>query len=584
MKSAAMVLLTLAAASAAAAASAPQGAEAGFIALYQQEYAWRLGFEGPGSEAPEANPFLLPDVGPEAQVERLKRWTAVMGELEKIDPAQLPPGARVDYRVYRGQVASLLDAQRFRDYEMPANSDTQFWTDVSDLAHRTLRSEQDCRAYVAMLAQVPRYFDQQVANMRAGLARGFTPPRVTLAGRDAGVAAVAAVQDARESLYYLPLRTLPSGMAAATAEDLRAQALRAIREQVLPAYARLLRFLREEYIPGARASLAASELPDGAAWYRSQIRRYVTQDADPAAVHALGLAEVQHIEARMRETMRAAGFRGTLPQFLRFLRSDPRFYAKDPQRLLERAAWIAKRFDDVAPRWFGHLPRQRFGIRPVPAELAPFYTGGRGGPGVYLLNTWHLSTRPLYSLTALTLHESAPGHAFQGSLSLENQALPAFRRNSYLSAYGEGWALYCEALGEDMGLYDTPYETFGMLSYQMWRAARLVVDTGIHSMGWTREAARAYMHAHTALSDHEIATEVDRYISWPGQALSYYMGERAFLAARERARSALGPQFNIRAFHDAMLALGSVPLDVIAERTDEFIAAGGAGPYPDEER
>ena len=249
----------------------------------------------------------------------------------------------------------------------------------------------------------------------------------------------------------------------------------------------------------------------------------------------------------------------------------------------DRAAWTAKLVDGKVGLFIGHLPRRRFGIVPVPADIAPFYTAGRGGPGQYLVNTYDLPSRPLYQLPALTLHESAPGHAFQIPLAQENKAAAKFRQTLYISAYGEGWALYCERLGDEMGIYQTPYERFGMLSYQMWRAARLVVDTGIHHLGWTRGQAIAFLHDNTALSDHEIETEVDRYISWPGQALSYYLGEMAIREGRAKADAALGPKFNIRAFHDAVLELGSVPLPVLTARIDRFIAEGGKGPYPDEE-
>jgi uncharacterized protein (DUF885 family) len=248
-----------------------------------------------------------------------------------------------------------------------------------------------------------------------------------------------------------------------------------------------------------------------------------------------------------------------------------------------RAAWIAKRFDGKAALYFGRLPRARFAIRPVPEDLAPFYTAGRGGTGTYLVNTYNLPSRPLYNLTALTLHESAPGHAFQMPLALEHNQQPQFRQFTYISAYGEGWALYCEWLGLEMGMYDTPYDRFGMLNYQIWRAARLVVDTGVHSQGWSREQAIAYLRDYSALPLHEIETEVDRYIAWPGQALSYYLGEDAILKARAKAEKALGDRFNIRAFHDTVLELGSVPIPVLQTRIDRFIADGGKGPYPDVE-
>jgi uncharacterized protein (DUF885 family) len=281
----------------------------------------------------------------------------------------------------------------------------------------------------------------------------------------------------------------------------------------------------------------------------------------------------------MHGVMSEVGFAGDLPAFLKSLRADPKFYVTTPQALLDRAAWIAKTFDGKAARWFGRLPRARFAIRPVPAAIAPFYTAGRGGPGVYLLNTYDLPSRPLYQLTALTLHESAPGHAFQMPLAAEQKGQPEFRRKSYISAFGEGWALYCERLGEEMGMYATPYDRFGMLSYQAWRAARLVVDTGVHAMGWTRDQALACLSDNTALSPHEVETEVDRYISWPGQALAYYLGQKTILEARTRAQAALGARFDIRAFHDTVLQLGSVPLPVIDRRIARFIAEGGPSPY-----
>jgi uncharacterized protein (DUF885 family) len=287
------------------------------------------------------------------------------------------------------------------------------------------------------------------------------------------------------------------------------------------------------------------------------------------------------IRAEMKETIAQSGFEGDLPAFLRFLHTDPRFYAKTPDELLMRAAWIARKFDAKAGQYFGYLPRQRFAMRPVPPDQAPYYTAGRGGPGVYLVNTWNLPARALYSLPALPLHESAPGHAFQMPVALEQKGVPPFRR-AYISAFGEGWALYTERLGTEMGIYETPYEVFGMLSYQAWRAARLVVDTGIHARGWSREQAQAYLRENTALSEHEVTTEVDRYISWPGQALSYYLGQMAITEARAKAEKALGSQFDIRAFHDTVLQLGSVPLPVLAARIDRFIAEGGKSPYPKE--
>jgi uncharacterized protein (DUF885 family) len=400
-------------------------------------------------------------------------------------------------------------------------------------------------------------------------------------GRDASITTV--IDAAPEAtLFYTPFKEMP-GVSTTDQQALRAEAVRTIRDIVQPAYVELLKFMRTEYVPGTRTTLAAQDLPNGAAYYKSKILEFTTLDMDPAAIHSLGESEVARLHQEMLGVMKETGFTGDFPAFLKFLRTDPQFYAKTPEELLMRGAWIAKRFDGKAAQFFGYLPRQRFAIRPVPDDLAPFYTSGRGGPGVYLINTYNLPSRPLYSLTALTLHESAPGHAFQMPIAMEHKEQPEFRQHTYISAFGEGWALYCEKLGVEMGMYDNAYERFGMLSYQIWRAARLVVDTGIHSQGWTRERAIQYMLEYTALPQHEIETEVDRYIAWPAQALSYYLGEMAIVKARAKAEKELGPRFNIRAFHDTVLELGSVPLPVLEARIDQFIREGGKGPYPDME-
>src|SRR6202789_2554069 len=339
-------------------------------------------------------------------------------------------------------------------------------------------------------------------------------------GRDASITAVTEVApDA--SLFYAPFRER-TGVSPADQADLRAQAVKTIQDVVQPAYRDLLQFMRTEYVPQLRTTLAAQDLPDGKAYYQAKIREFTTLDMSPDAIHALGVREVARLRDEMTAAMKETGFKGDLPAFLASLRSDPRFYVKAPEDLLMRAAWIAKRFDGKASQFFGYLPRARFAIRPVPDDLAPFYTAGRGGPGLYLVNTYDLPSRPLYNLTALTLHESAPGHAFQMPIAMEHKDQPAIRRDVYISAYGECWAFYTEKLGVEMNMYETPYDMFGMWTYQAWRACRLVVDTGIHSQGWTRDQAIKYLHDNTALTDHEIDNEVDRYIGWPGQALSFY--------------------------------------------------------------
>jgi uncharacterized protein (DUF885 family) len=560
------------------------GEDGKFEAIYTTEWAWRQEQFPPSEDTPDATASpRLPEVGEAVQQKRLATWQHVLKQLDGIDAARLSPQRAVDFQVYRFQIETLIAGQQFKTYQRPLSADTAFWSDLAGAARGTFRAERDYRNYLGQLDDVPRYFQENIDNMRAGLKRGFTLPKITLQGRDATVLSITDAPSPETNPYYAPFKAMPATIPAARQSELRAAALKVIAQKVVPAHRALLKFLREEYIPGAELSIAAYDLPDGKAFYRAQTREYTTLDLDPADIHRTGLDEVAKLRAEMTAIMKEVGFKGNLAAFLNFLRTDPQFYAKTPQALLDRAAWIAKTFDGKAGDYFGHLPRQRFAIRPVPDDIAPFYTGGRGGPGIYLVNTYNLPSRPLYSLPALTLHESAPGHAFQMPLAAENNNLPPFRRDSYISAYGEGWALYCERLGEEMGVYQTPYERFGMLSYQMWRAARLVVDTGIHTQGWTREQARQFLHDNTALADHEIATEVDRYIAWPAQALSYYLGEMNIWKNRRRAEAVLGEKFNIRAFHDSILTLGSVPLPVLDAATDAFIAGGGVGPYPDEE-
>ena len=562
-----------------ASCSKTQTADSRFAAIYTAEWAWRQTQFPDDEDSQKPIQDHLPKVDPETQRMRLAKWQDTLAKLDTIARSELSPAQRVNYDVYRPQIETLIANQQFRDYEMPANSDTTFWTDLGYTARRPFRDLKDYRNWISQMQDIPRYFHEQMDEMRRGMKRGFTPPRITMTGRDASITAVTDVAP-EASLFYTPFKSMP-GIDPADQAELKSQALSVIAQAVQPAYRELLAFMRNEYLPGTRTTLAAYDLPDGKAYYRAKIREFTTLDLDPQTIHALGESEVARLHGLMLGVMQETGFKADFPAFLAYLRSDLQFQAKTPQELLMRAAWIAKRFDGKASQFFGLLPRARFTIQPVPADLAPFYTAGRGGPGLYLVNTYDLPSRPLYNLTALTLHESAPGHAFQMPLALEHQELPQFRRHTYLSAYGEGWAVYCEWLGQEMGMYETPYDRFGMLNYQIWRAARLVVDTGIHTQGWSRERAIDYLREYTALPDHEIQTEVDRYIAWPAQALSYYLGENAILEARHKAEKALGDRFNVRAFHDAVLELGSVPLPVLTAHIDQFIADGGKGPYPD---
>ncbi|WP_213979693.1 DUF885 family protein [Sphingomonas sp. dw_22] len=562
--------------------AAETAADARFRALYTREWEWRRREIGIEDEDDSNLPIRssLPDVSAATQAKRLAYLEQVEAALDGIRVAGLSPKAQVDYAVYHAQIDALVARWKFRDWEKPVGSSGGFWNGAARDARRPFRTEQDYLNFLSLMRDVPRYFDEQVANMRAGLARGFTAPRVTLAGRDKPLAAIADAASPEATPFYAPFREMPASIPAARQAALRAQAVALIRDAVIPAHRKVLTFFRDVYVPGARETLAAEALPDGKAYYRSKIREFVTLDLAPDAIHQIGLKEVAKIQAEMVATMRATGFTGDLHAFFDFLRTDPRFYPTSEEQLLREAAWIAKRFDAKADLWFGRMPRRRFGITPMPAATAPFSTYALGGPGYFLLNTYNLPQRPLYVLTALTLHESAPGHGFQMPLAEENADQPDFRRKVYMSAYGEGWGLYCERLGVEMGMYQTPYDLFGMLNYQIWRAVRLVVDTGIHARGWSRDQAIRYMKDNTSLTDQEITTEVDRYIAGPGQALSYYLGEMAIVEGRAKAEKSLGAKFDIRNFHDMVLELGSVPLPVLSTQIEHFIAEGGKNPKP----
>ena len=411
--------------------------------------------------------------------------------------------------------------------------------------------------------------------MRAGLARGYSVPRVSVVGRDKTIEPY--VKGDTTNPLYVPFTQMPASIPSAEQEAMRAEAATVIRDVVAPAYAKLLTMMRDEYLPKARTTLGASAMPDGDAFYQAQIEKHTTLTLTAKQIHDIGLKEVARIQAEMEATKQKANFNGTMAEFFKFLRTDPQFYAKTPRELLSYSAYVAKKADWKLAETIGFLPRRRHGIRPVPDALAPIYTGGRGGLETCLMNTYNLPARPLYTLASLTLHECTPGHSFQAALALEGPERPPFRRGTSFSGYGEGWGLYTEWLGTIMGIYETPYEDFGRLTYEMWRACRLVIDTGIHQYGWTREQAMDYLRERAALAEHEITTEVERYIAWPGQALAYKLGELQIRRHRREAEEKLGSKFDQRRFHDVILAIGSVPLPVLEQRMAQFLAEEGSG-------
>jgi uncharacterized protein (DUF885 family) len=548
---------------------APSSADARLRSLYTEEWNWRQQELGRGAAGDR-----FPRVDAASQQARLAYWTRTLATLDTIPFDQLSPEEKINAQIFRTSLRALASDVQYRTYEAPFNSDTFFWNDFTPRSGFATAAAY--RSYLARLRDVPRYFDEQIANMRAGLARGYSVPRVSVLGRDRTIEPYV-TGDASNPLYA-PFTQFPAGVTPADQDALRAEAATVIRDIVAPAYTRLLTMIRDEYLVKARTTLAARAMPDGEAFYQAQIEKHTTLTLTPQQIHDIGLKEVARIEAEMRATKDKANFKGTMAEFFTFLRTDPQFYAKTPRELLSYSAYVAKKADDKLAETIGFLPRRRHGIRPVPDAIAPIYTGGRGGLEACLMNTYNLPARPLYTLASLTLHECTPGHSFQAALALEGPERPAFRRGTSFSGYGEGWGLYTEWLGTVMGIYETPYEDMGRLTYEMWRACRLVIDTGIHQFGWTREQAMSYLRDRAPLAEHEITTEIDRYIAWPGQALAYKLGELQIRRHRREAEEKLGARFDQRRFHDAILAIGSVPLPVLEERMARFIADESAAP------
>lgn len=538
----------------------------------------------------EADPFMattagdyrfnarVPEVGEAAQRARLEKLREFQSRLDAA--ARTTAADKLNADTLGFILGHEIALGEFAPWRIPFLADAGFHMDMGYVVSSTrFDAAEDYREYLSRLEALPGYLAQNRANMENGIESGFTQPREImdkiLASFDAQV-----TESADRHPLYAPFRDFPDKVSAEDRQQLRNDAHRLLDEEVIPAYAAIRDFMRDRYVPNARTTLGASELPDGEAYYAALVRFYTTLDsATPDQVHERGLREVARIREEMNAVIADTGFGGTFDEFLEFLRTDPQFYAKTPEELLMRAAWIAKKTDGRLPAFFGRLPRQPYSVEPVPAEIASNYTAGRyvpappGGPrgGQYWVNTYALETRALYQLVALSLHEGVPGHHLQGALAYEIEDAPAFRQQFYPHAYGEGWGLYAEKLGVEMGMYETPYDHFGRLSYEMWRACRLVVDTGIHAKGWTRAQAVDYLASNTALSMHEVGTEIDRYIAWPGQALAYKMGELTLWELRHEAEAALGDAFDIRKFHDVVLTSGGVPLELLKVLVKQYI-------------
>ena len=499
--------------------------------------------------------------------------------LAKIDVIFLSETESISLKLLKFQLQDTIDYFEFEMYLNPLLSDSGFHTNFSFMV-RPFQNYEQVKDYLTKLNAIPSRVNQFLPLLREGLEKGVSQPSVIFNGYESSYNDHI-VENFEKSYFYQPFNNLPKTLTSTQKDSVLIAAKVAITTNVIPQFKLVKTFFEDEYFPKTRTSIGISETPNGNAYYQNRINYYTTSTQYSADdIHSIGLQEVARIKTEMEKIISELNFQGSFSEFLNFLRTDPQFYATSPKQLLMIARDMAKRADEQLPRFFKTLPRKPYGVAPVPDAIAPKYTTGRyvgtsknsTDPGYYWVNTYDLSSRPLYVLPSLTVHEAVPGHHLQSSLNLElGDSIPQFRKDTYLSAYGEGWGLYCEFLAEEMGMYTTLYEQFGKLTYEMWRACRLVVDTGIHAKGWTREQVINYMAENTALSIHEINTETDRYISWPGQALSYKIGEIKIRELRKKAEIELGSSFDIREFHEVVLEQGTVTLSILENRVNNYI-------------
>jgi len=572
-----------------AAASRSSAAAKNLERFFEEEWEWGL------KEFPERATFLgdpryndrLTDLSLEAHERRNKRQHEVLARLKKIDRASLSEEDRLSYDLFQTQLERAIEGQRFLVELMPINQQEGVHKEFAILSTVTpFRTAKDYRDYLARLLAFPRQVDQTIALMEQGRQKGWVLPAVPL--RDVPDAVRAQIHaDPEKSVHWKPFEKFPERVAQPDRDALKIEGRRRIAVDVFPAYQKLYAYLLRDYLPAGRKDIGASAMPDGEAYYAYEIRRHTTTNKTAKEIHEMGLAEVARIRRQMEEIIRKVRFKGDFDDFVKFLRTDPRFYYKTAADLLEGYRDICKRVDPELIRLFGTLPRTPYGVIPTPDFEAPtsttaYYRPGSlegARPGYFVANTYRLETRPKYEMEALAIHEAVPGHHLQISLAQELTGVPKFRRHGGFTAYVEGWGLYSESLGEEMGFYADPYSKFGQLTYEMWRAVRLVVDTGMHAFGWSRQRAIDFMKANTAKTEHDITVEIDRYIVWPGQALAYKTGELKIKELRARAQKELGERFDLRRFHDAVLLAGALPLELLEKRVDGWIArekAGGA--------
>ncbi len=520
-----------------------------------------------------------PDLSPAAQAARETANARVLADLARIPRDSLPPSEQLNYDLFRREYEDRVAAAPFHPeyYEIRAREGPQSLNEVAEQMPFDTAADYD--AWLRRLAALPGYLEQYAELLRRAAAEKRTQPRVIM-DRVVPQLALQTVERPEDSPFFERFRSYPDAIAPAERERLTDAARRVISGSVIPAYRRFAAAFGHAYLPACRDTVGIWDTPDGRAFYANRARFHTTTDLTPAQIHAIGLAEVARNRAEMQKVMVEVGFTGSLGEFFAHLRTDPQFYYSTPDELFRGYAFIAKMIDPELPRLFGKLYRTPFGLRPIPDTSAPntttaYYQGPSidgTRPGYYYVNLYRPEVRPKYEMEVLTVHEASPGHHLQIALAQEQADLPKFRRFGGFTAYVEGWALYSERLGYELGLYRDPYSRFGQLTYDQWRAVRLVIDTGMHDMGWTRQQAIDYFLANAAKTEADIVNEVDRYIAWPGQALAYKIGQLKIIELRERAAAALGDRFDIRAFHDTVLATGAVPLDVLERSVDAWIA------------
>ncbi len=519
------------------------------------------------------------EVLPKAQKEQADFRQSLLDKLMSIQKDELSPSDQINYEIFRYILEDELANHSFEAYLIPFNAEGGFYNRLSFTSRASFSNKKDYQKYIQRLKNFPQYMRDNMTLMKLGIKRGIVAPKI-VAQNYAGLITPFTEKTIEKHFLYRPFLNMPETWNEGSKDSLRIRGEKVLRESILPVYEEFDHFMKTQYLPAAQENIGISAIPNGRAYYEQRIAYFTSLDMPPEEVFQTGQKEVARIRAEMDNIIKELEFEGSFDDFLHFLRTDKQFYATTPKQLLKEASYIAKKIDGKLPEYFNTLPRLSYGVQPVPAAIAPNYTGGRYSPGSaknhlagnYWVNTYKLESRPLYVLPALTLHEAVPGHHLQIALAEEMEEQPAFRQQTYLSAFGEGWALYCEWLGKEMEIYETPYEEFGSLTYEMWRACRLVVDVGMHYKGWTREKALEFLSSNTALSLHECNTEIDRYIGWPGQAVSYKIGELKIRELRKLAEKKLGTAFNIREFHEVILKNGSVPLFVLEEVVNEYIS------------